>query len=1099
MAAQAEPSVFVDLTMDDESLSELSDAAGPTSSSSSPKPKSKSGSNSNLASRPVAKSASTGVKKSASSSNIASTKSQSKSKSASTSNGTAKPKARKSDPSPSSRTNAQAESANATGKRRQDGTQDTSAPSRSVPISDVVRARTHVNYEGGPQKLCHQHHQNCKGALLECTFMRAPGKRCQGRYCFSTLKRLYDQDPETIVKSNRMMINPAEHCPPTETKYAWKCPRCRGKCACSVCRKAAGLEPLGRPFGASKQGKSAPLDSSAAGASESKPKKTKSKAGTNGAGSKAAAAASSAKTSAKATAKVTSKGRNIAEAVAAAQKHNGKGKATPSTTAGDDGSEDDGIHTPPPPDSSSKLAPKKTLASLLSTTTTATGKAPAFKQLKPPAEAAPPVFEVIPTKLPEENMRARMWIYESMVRFDKFGLNRGVLSQLDRLEHWTHAMAQDMLACLLKTMAGMTNIDKGQPTKPFVKAVTAFRTHGKSLQRGEPWSAAAELISIFGLAHTPLAFVEHDIPVEVEAAAAQRSPSPPAARVTRARRAKESNQYEMVRQLSLLDQWEEDEFGGGDEDDDEDALPSKRRRVPTKKKSIYVYDDPSDDDESMADPDDSSARGRRLGRARKAADNQPAPEIRLTGRQQAIKLQQEQQKEEQAAAEKQRQEEEDDDEARQAQASRKRRRSTNGTASDGSDDEGIHHNGLDLMKKSRLRAGSSADEAESDDGADAESRDKEHRDVQFNGATNVQAAEQAEQEVDSPDLETKVSILSALIDAAVMAESITEELKTAPEQMTAMERTHKAANHEMEREIAEELAELNKRAPSIVSPEYQKWKAEKASLEHDHAWRRQDARVTSELALDTHALRTGPIGHDVDGREYWHLREYQERMPKYTEGRYAWCLVVMGPAFPQDPNKVQEGANEEENVKQEEGDTNGKQDDADDSGLTSLDASTDNGEAAAESEAMDVKLGLPTSLQNGGSKTEADNSTATATTRICMGANDPATIKKLIDYVRFRLERVEYEESVAMQEREKAARLAKEGGGGGDGSRASSPVDADSETAASAGRESVYSVRKAKQTLKDTQEERRKQVEQLLKRLTKSKEYFAWHREEVAP
>lgn len=907
--------------------------------------------------------------------------------------------------------------------------------------------------------------------------MRAPGKRCQGRYCFSALRRLYDQDPETIVKSNRMMINPAEHCPPSEAKYAWKCPRCRGKCLCSICRKAAGLEPLGKPFGASKQTKTGPSDTSAADTSEIKPKKAKSKAEANGTGSGTA----------KATARGKSKDRNIAEAVAAAQKPNGKGKSKSSAATGedvDDGNEDDGVHTPPPP--SSKPAPKRTLASLLSN---AAVRAPAFKPFEAPAEATPPVFEIIPTKLPEENMRVRMWIYESFVRFDKFGLNRGVLSQLDKLEHWTHAMAQDMLACLLKTVAGMTNIEKGQPTKPFVKAITAFRTHGKSLQRGEPWSAATELLSIFGLTRSPLAFVEHDVPVEVEAAAAQRSPSPPVTRVTRARRAKESNQYEIARQLSLLDRWEEDEFG---DDDDKDAVPSKRRRASTKKKSIYVYDDPSDDDESMADPDD-SARSRRSGRARKADEKEPAPEVRLTGRQQAIKLQQEQQKEEQAAAKKQRQEEED--EARQAQVSRKRRQSSNGTASGVSDDEGIQRNGLSHKKRRRLTAGSSDDEAGSDDDDDddaIESRDKDHGDKKSNGATDDQGNEQAEQEVESPDLETKVSILSALIDAAVMADSVAEELKTATENMASMDRAHKAANVEMEREIVEELAELNKRAPSIVSPEYQKWKAEKAALEQDHAWRRQDARVTSELALDTHALRTGPIGHDVDGREYWHLREYQERMPKYTEGRYAWCLVVLGQAFPVDLNRAQEEAKEAE-----EADANGKQekkDEADDSGLASLDASTDNGKAEVESEAKGVKLGLPTSLQNGTCKIEAES-----TTRVCMGTNDPATIKTLIDFVRFRLERVEYEENVAMQEREKGARLAKEGGDE-DGSRASSPVNGDGEGGTTnAGGESMYSIRKAKQTLRDTQEERRKQVEQLLKRLNKSKEYFAWHREEVAP
>lgn len=936
--------------------------------------------------------------------------------------------------------------------------------------------------------------------------MRAPGKRCQGRYCFSSLKRFYDMDPETIVKSNRIMINPQGHCPPSETKYAWKCPRCRKKCACSTCRKAAGLEPLGKWIGGSKQKKAvahpeaveadieADIEANAkanadadADASTSKANKgkTKAKAKADIASEQADTSKSSAKT---ASSKGKAKERTIVEVVAAAQKQAAKPKAKASTakpnTDADPDEQDDGIRTPPPPQG--KPAPKKTLASLLSTTTAV--RAPVLKPIKPPTQAPPPVFEVIPTKLPEDNMRARMWIYESMVRFDKFGLNRTVLTQLDKFENWTHSMVQDMLACLLKIIAGLTNIEKGQPTKPFVQSITAYRTHGKSLQRGEPWSAATELLASLGLTRTPLPFVEHDIPVEVEAAAAQRSPSPPAPRVTRARRAKENNQYETARQLSLLDSWEDDEFGGtaseayDDDDDDDDAVPSKRKRAPAKK-SIYVYDDPSDD-ESMADPDD-SARGRR---ARKPAQKAPAPEVRLTGRQQAIKLQQEEEA-------KQRKEEEDA--ANAEKEARKRRASTatssKGTVSDASDDkeEGkkhqAHTNGRSHKKRRRLTAGNSDDEA------DSEAEDKV--DARSKGATEDKddsRVDQDQREMESPDLETKVSIIGALIDAAVMSDGVAEELKTAAENIVAMERGQRASHADMEKEIVEELAELNKRAPSIVSPEYQKWKAEKQQLEHDIAWRRQEARVIAELANDTHALRTGPIGHDVDGREYWHLREYQERMPKYTEGRYAWCLVVLGPAFPVDRNQPEE---EEKEVKEDEADVSmaeaarneiKKDETGNDSGLTWLDGTSDKGKTEVE----DVKFGLPISL-----KAEAANGRcgeADSTRRICMGANNPLTIKRLIDYVTYRLEQVEYEEKVGMQEREKEARLAKESESGA-ASRASG------RNGESEGGESMYAICKAKQMLKETQEERRKQTDQLVKRLNKSKEYFAWHREELAP
>lgn len=355
----------------------------------------------------------------------------------------------------------------------------------------------------------------------------------------------------------------------------------------------------------------------------------------------------------------------------------------------------------------------------------------------------------------------------------------------------------------------------------------------------------------------------------------------------------------------------------------------------------------------------------------------------------------------------------------------------------------------------------------------------------------------ADQE-ESPDLETKVSILSSLIDAAVMADSVAEELKTAADNIVALERTHRAANADLEKEMAQEVAEINKRARSMVPEEYYKWRADKAELEAKIAWRRLDARVTSELATDTHALRTGPMGYDVDGREYWHLREYQERMPKFTQGRYAWCLVVLGKAFPVDPNQPKEEEVKKEEVKKEEvgeGDADVSMGEAkkgqgeagdDDSGLTSLDGASEAGKAQADTESS-TWLGL---AQSATAWAESDK-------RICMGANDTATIKKLIDYVTYRLEQVEYEEKVSMQEREKVVCLAKEGGDGGD-SQAGSASRADECTAANQV-ESMYSIRKAKQTLKDRQVERRKQVEQLVKRLNKSNDYFAWHREEVPP
>ncbi len=478
----------------------------------------------------------------------------------------------KAEPAAKTKANSRKSEPTANGATAESPSNPSSSSSRTQ-VSDVVRARTHVNQDGGVQKLCHQHHQPCKGALLQCTFMRAPGKRCQVRYCFSSLRRFYDQDPETIVKSNRMMVNPAEHCPPTEAKYAWKCPRCRKKCDCATCRKAAGLEPLGRWGGSVKT-------SDSTKPAEPKAAKGKAKAQDDAAKPAKVAAAKGAKG-----AGAKGKERTLAEAVAAAHKNTGKAKSKASSKA-NGADEDDGIHTPPPQGSAPAAKKKNALASILS----GGSKAPILKTLKLLPRCHRRCLSSSPPSCPRTTCARACGS-------TKHGALRQVWPQPLRAVAARQVRALDArhgaghARCLLKTIAGLTNIDKGHPTKPFVMAITSFRTHGKSLQRGEPWAAATELLGVLGLARTPLPHVEHDIPVEVEAAAAERSPSPPAARVTRARRAKENRQYDMARQLSMLDEWEAEEFGeaGADDDDDDDAPRGNgRARGSAKKVDLRV-------------------------------------------------------------------------------------------------------------------------------------------------------------------------------------------------------------------------------------------------------------------------------------------------------------------------------------------------------------------------------------------------------------------------------------------------------------------------------------------------------------------------------
>nr|UOP57110.1 hypothetical protein [Thecaphora frezii] len=237
------------------------------------------------------------------------------------------------------------------------------------------------------------------------------------------------------------------------------------------------------------------------------------------------------------------------------------------------------------------------------------------------------------------------------------------------------------------------------------------------------------------------------------------------------------------------------------------------------------------------------------------------------------------------------------------------------------------------------------------------------------------------------------------------------------------------------------------------------------------------------------ALRTGPIGYDLDGREYWHLREYQDRMPRFTEGRYSWCLIVLGPPFPAAPAKPAEtdpasavdmGAKPDETavtkVTHASSDANATTGFSKPASLTiekePTPSSKRQGKPSKEifidipfSSSYKKALHNPSSPSPSTTKAKAETGRATAKANdgsVCMGTNDPVVIASLIAYVRYRCDQINYLEDKELLHRQHAA----------DG--ATEEVE-----------------------VREEQARRKDQVMRLCKRLHAAREYFAWHREEV--
>lgn len=77
-----------------------------------------------------------------------------------------------------------------------------------------------------------------------------------------------------------------------------------------------------------------------------------------------------------------------------------------------------------------------------------------------------------------------------------------------------------------------------------------------------------------------------------------------------------------------------------------------------------------------------------------------------------------------------------------------------------------------------------------------------------------------------PPFEDKVAILVGLAELVMETGDVAEELKVSAENLAATERDGKTEMAQLEKEWNEQLKEISKKAPSIVSEEYKAWKEE---------------------------------------------------------------------------------------------------------------------------------------------------------------------------------------------------------------------------------------------------------------------------------
>lgn len=226
-------------------------------------------------------------------------------------------------------------------------------------------------------------------------------------------------------------------------------------------------------------------------------------------------------------------------------------------------------------------------------------------------------------------------------------------------------------------------------------------------------------------------------------------------------------------------------------------------------------------------------------------------------------------------------------------------------------------------------------------------------------------------------------------------------------------------------------------------------------------------------------------------------------MPAHTLGRWAWCVLIYGepmtkhapppeamPANAPNISPLKAGAATEEKAQPESDAAKveaalfepRQNDDDGDTSMVVLDppktpmkGEGQNGALQGQEESSNSSLSSPSPLPDEG--------------KVFMGTNYPASITSVIDFIKYRCVQLDYEEAKAQREQELRAQNEKvdQANGG-----SSSPRKSGGDLATPVGR-------KAKRQLKEAQEARKAQVDELCQKLENCRTYYMWHGGEVDP
>lgn len=197
----------------------------------------------------------------------------------------------------------------------------------------------------------------------------------------------------------------------------------------------------------------------------------------------------------------------------------------------------------------------------------------------------------------------------------------------------------------------------------------------------------------------------------------------------------------------------------------------------------------------------------------------------------------------------------------------------------------------EASRRSARRAAQMANETSSEESGESDDHMEREESVSDRSSDVVEVSKPTA----VPPFEQRLAILSGLVVLALQTQEVSQEIQESARRIQEREKLGKEEERELRRKQEDEMRQLqHKRMDMHRVGKGKEWKEDMDKLARRQTYNMIDLHMDIHLLVEANKTRSGPLGVDVDGNEFWQLTEFNERMPADTTGHWSWCLLILG-------------------------------------------------------------------------------------------------------------------------------------------------------------------------------------------------------------